>query len=76
MDDGLASAKTTKSSRSSPLIRFKGLFCLHSPPPHQCKIMSPQAGWILEAEVVPRIAAVVPRSIQTVEHMGIDVFRN
>lgn len=38
--------------------------------------MSPQAGWILEAEVVPRIAAVVPRSIQTVEHMGIDVFRN
>lgn len=28
--------------------------------------MSPQAGWILQEEIAPRIAAVVPRSIQTV----------
>ena len=28
--------------------------------------MSPQAGWILKEEVAPRIAAVVPRSMQPV----------
>jgi 4-hydroxy-3-methylbut-2-en-1-yl diphosphate synthase IspG/GcpE len=28
--------------------------------------MSPQAGWILQDEIAPRIAAVVPRSIQAV----------
>ena len=28
--------------------------------------MSPQAGWILQDEIAPRIAAVVPRSIQSV----------
>lgn len=28
--------------------------------------MSPQAGWILKEEIAPRIAAVVPRSIQSV----------
>jgi hypothetical protein len=28
--------------------------------------MSPQAGWILKDEIAPRIAAMVPRSIQPV----------
>src|ERR1035441_5962229 len=36
-----------------------------NPPPKEI-IMSPQAGWILQEEISPRIAAVVPRSIQTV----------
>jgi hypothetical protein len=42
-----------------------GDFSFHNPPPKGF-IMSPQAGWILQAEVVPRLRASIPRNVHCV----------
>jgi hypothetical protein len=53
------------SVTSLALFKCRGFF-IHNPPP-KGNLMAPQAGWILQEEVLPRLRSAIPR---TVSHVG------
>ena len=54
------------------MIHFEGLFRFYNTPLTKRKYMSPQAGWILQEEVVPRLRSAIPRNVRQIGYEDAD----